>query len=333
MRAACRHRRRHHQARADRRRRDARRRAFAVGGRLLAADERGAWTRVDDAAQLRRRGARHRDRPRDARRGRERAQRSRAGSPSSPPITFSTPPPDPLGRSLLLTEPTGARVAPAAITVLRRRVGIRVRLRALRLRRHRAVCSPTALRDELARARDAPGDRSRPAHPRDRDRRLPVHRAGERQDDLSVPDPACCRCTTCPWYASGSILAARSIRRALAAAIRRELARLDLEPGGRSPSPSPGTAIPTTRASPRAARAHHRRSRACGRAHRAAAADDRRRRRQDLRPPPARTNSGSPATSSRSTASRCSDLDFVDVGELITPPGVVPVVIKSLLFS
>ena len=27
------------------------------------------------------------------------------------------------------------------------------------------------------------------------------------------------------------------------------------------------------------------------------------------------------------------DLDFVDVGELISPPGVVPVVIKSLLFS
>jgi ethanolamine utilization protein EutA len=27
------------------------------------------------------------------------------------------------------------------------------------------------------------------------------------------------------------------------------------------------------------------------------------------------------------------ELDFVDVGELLTPPGVVPVVIKSLLFS
>src|SRR5262249_6295150 len=27
------------------------------------------------------------------------------------------------------------------------------------------------------------------------------------------------------------------------------------------------------------------------------------------------------------------DLDYVDVGEMITPPGVVPVVIKSLLFS
>ena len=27
------------------------------------------------------------------------------------------------------------------------------------------------------------------------------------------------------------------------------------------------------------------------------------------------------------------DLDYVDVGEMISPPGVVPVVIKSLLFS
>ncbi|MFL5063201.1 MAG: ethanolamine ammonia-lyase reactivating factor EutA [Xanthobacteraceae bacterium] len=27
------------------------------------------------------------------------------------------------------------------------------------------------------------------------------------------------------------------------------------------------------------------------------------------------------------------ELDFVDIGALISPPGVVPVVIKSLLFS
>jgi ethanolamine utilization protein EutA len=27
------------------------------------------------------------------------------------------------------------------------------------------------------------------------------------------------------------------------------------------------------------------------------------------------------------------ELDFVDIGELISPPGVVPIVIKSLLFS
>ena len=27
------------------------------------------------------------------------------------------------------------------------------------------------------------------------------------------------------------------------------------------------------------------------------------------------------------------ELDYVDVGELIAPPGVVPVVIKSLLFA
>jgi ethanolamine utilization protein EutA len=30
---------------------------------------------------------------------------------------------------------------------------------------------------------------------------------------------------------------------------------------------------------------------------------------------------------------RLTDLDFVDIGELLDPPGVVPVVIKSLLFS
>jgi len=28
-----------------------------------------------------------------------------------------------------------------------------------------------------------------------------------------------------------------------------------------------------------------------------------------------------------------SDLDFIDVGELINPPGVIPLVIKSLVFD
>ena len=28
-----------------------------------------------------------------------------------------------------------------------------------------------------------------------------------------------------------------------------------------------------------------------------------------------------------------SDLDFIDVGELISPPGVIPLVIKSLVFD
>jgi ethanolamine utilization protein EutA len=30
---------------------------------------------------------------------------------------------------------------------------------------------------------------------------------------------------------------------------------------------------------------------------------------------------------------RLKDLDFVDLGEFMNPPGVIPVVIKSLLFS
>ena len=62
------------------------------------------------------------------------------------------------------------------------------------------------------------------------------------------------------------------------------------------------------------------------------AADDRRRYRQDL---------GTPAASRARLAGEIvsidgmelQELDYVDVGELITPPGVVPVVIKSLLFA
>jgi ethanolamine utilization protein EutA len=28
-----------------------------------------------------------------------------------------------------------------------------------------------------------------------------------------------------------------------------------------------------------------------------------------------------------------SDLDYIDVGEMISPPGVIPIVIKSLIFD
>ena len=42
---------------------------------------------------------------------------------------------------------------------------------------------------------------------------------------------------------------------------------------------------------------------------------------------------GSTGRCSPLTGSTLKELDFIDIGELLTPPGVVPVVIKSLLFS
>ena len=64
----------------------------------------------------------------------------------------------------------------------------------------------------------------------------------------------------------------------------------------------------------------------------AAAADDRRRHRQDDRPHPARGTRPVRRLVSIDGVD-LQELDFVDVGELITPPGVIPLVIKSLLFS
>ena len=90
--------------------------AFAVGGRLLAADERGAWTRVDDAARLVAADARHRDRSGDARRGGaargDRAAARRRRGRLHPRCARPTR----SARALLLTEPLPRAVAPAAIT-------------------------------------------------------------------------------------------------------------------------------------------------------------------------------------------------------------------------
>ncbi len=185
MRAPCRHRRRHHQARADRQRRALGVAAFAVGGRLIACDERGAWTRVDDAAQrvaaelgiatdpatLAVGGAARGDRA-PARRRRRRLtfsvrRRTRSAARSSSPSRFIAPKP------------------PDAITFSG---GVSEYVFGYEDRDYGDIARPlaAALRRELARRTTLPRDRSRPAHPRDRDRRLAVHRAGERQDHPSA---------------------------------------------------------------------------------------------------------------------------------------------------
>ena len=158
--------------------------AFAVGGRLLARDDDGAWTRVDEAAQR---------------------VADDLGIATDPATLAAAAPREAIARRLATIaadlhsrcrarcarplaaahRAAGARQGAGRHHLLRRRVGIRLRLRGPRLRRHRPPARRRAARRACA-AHAACRDRSRPAHPRHRDRRVPVHRAGERQDHPSA---------------------------------------------------------------------------------------------------------------------------------------------------
>ena len=72
--------------------------------------------------------------------------------------------------------------------------------------------------------------------------------------------------------------------------------------------------------------------RAEGTTRRAARPDDRRRRRPCARPHH-RKELGLDGKLVSIDGVQLRELDYVDIGELLDPPGVVPVVIKSLLFS
>ena len=90
--------------------------AFAVGGRLIAADETGAFTRVDDSARL---VADALGIATDAATLRAREPRAaiaaRLAAIAADYILGSAP--DALGRALLLTEPLARSATPAAITL------------------------------------------------------------------------------------------------------------------------------------------------------------------------------------------------------------------------
>ena len=89
--------------------------AFAVGGRLIAADARGDWTRVDHSARLVADDLSVNVSPQtlaDESVRRRMAQRLAAAAAA---IIFDAPL-DPLARSLTLTEPLPRKIAPAALT-------------------------------------------------------------------------------------------------------------------------------------------------------------------------------------------------------------------------
>jgi len=89
--------------------------AFAVGGRLIAVDARGDWTRVDHSARLVADDLSVNVSPQtlaDESVRRRMAQRLAAAAAA---IIFDAPL-DPLARSLTLTEPLPRKIAPAALT-------------------------------------------------------------------------------------------------------------------------------------------------------------------------------------------------------------------------
>ena len=303
--------------------------AFAVGGRLLAADASGAWTRVDDSARL------------------VAAELGLAIDPA----TLADPaaqqhvarrlaaiaadyildaPRDRLGRALLLTEELARPVAPAAITFSG---GVSEYIFGYETRDYGDIARllATALGEELAR-RGAP-------LVIDPGQRIRATVIGASQFTVQVsgktiflPDPGVLPLHNVPVVHAGLDLAGDFDPAALTASIRASLARMDLSPDSRMAIAFAWPGDPD-----------YARIAAAGRAIVAAVAPDGRRTQPLLLMIDGdvgktfgqllRNELGLVGGLVSIDGVQLHELDFVDVGELLSPPGVVPVVIKSLLFS
>jgi ethanolamine utilization protein EutA len=307
--------------------------AFAVGGRLIAADDAGDFTRVDeparlvadalgistDAASLADPQARHA------------IARRLAGIAVDYILGV---PPDPLGQSLLLTTPLPRTAMPAAITFSGgvseylfgyegRDYGDIARLLADELR--------TALKQRTALKLIDPGQRIRATVIGAS--QFTVQVSGK---TIHLPRPGVLPVHNVPvvhvGLESGVDLGGAIDGAAITAAIRAGLVRLDLDADSRVAIAFSWAGDPDY---PRIA--------AAGRAIMAAVAPDGRRTRPlllmidgDIGKTIGRILTqelGLPGDLVSIDGVQLAELDFVDVGELISPPGVVPVVIKSLLFS
>jgi ethanolamine utilization protein EutA len=303
--------------------------AFAVGGRLIAADESGRWTRVEDSARL---VAADLGLSTDAAALADPAARTAiarrlAGIAADYIVGVPT---DALGQSLLLTEPLPSGVAPAAITFSggvaeyvfgyeSRQFGDIATELADALRHELKVRTPLRLIDPGQRIRATVIGASQ----------FTVQVSGKtihlpRQGVLPVHNVPVVHV---PLDAAGPIDGP-----AITAAIGAGLARLDLDRDARLAVAFPWAGDPD-----------HPRLEAAGRAIMAALAPE------GTRGAPlvlvidgdvGRTM-GRILTEELGFAGDLvsidgvvlQELDFVDIGDLISPPGVVPVVIKSLLFS
>ena len=303
--------------------------AFAVGGRLVAADEAGAWTRVDDSARL----------------------VAQELGIATDPATLADPdvrrriaarlatiaadyildaPRDPLGRALLLTEELPRPAAPVAITFSG---GVSEYVFGYETRDYGDIARllAAALTDELKRRTTLvaidPGQRIRATVIGAS--QFTVQVSGK---TIHLSDPGVLPVHNVPVVHAGLDLGGAFEPAALTAAIRAGLARMDLAPTARLAIAFAWHGDPD-----------YARIAAAGRAILAAVAPDGQRQEPLLLMIDGdvgktfgqllRDELGLTGDLISIDGVQLQELDFVDVGELISPPGVVPVVIKSLLFS
>jgi ethanolamine utilization protein EutA len=303
--------------------------AFAVGGRLIAADEAGDFTRVDDSARIVADALGiGTDAATLANPGARRAIARRLASIAADYIVGA--PPDALGQALLLTAPLPRTATPEAITFSggvseyvfgyeSRDYGDIARLLAEELR--------TALGRRTALTLIDPGQRIRATVIGAS--QFTVQVSGK---TIHLPRPGVLPVRNVPVVPIGLDLGGAIDAAAVADAIRAGLTRLDLTPDARVAIAFSWHGDPDY---PRIA--------AAGSAIMTALAPCGRRSQPlllmidgDIGKTMGRILTeelGLKGDLVSIDGVQLAELDFVDVGELISPPGVVPVVIKSLLFS
>jgi len=301
--------------------------AFAVGGRLLATDASGAWTRVDDSA---RRVAEALGVPTDpATLADEDIQRRIAGRLATIAADYILDASrDPLGASLALTEDLARTVAPTALSFSG---GVSEYIFAHEPREYGDIAKllATALCAELAGRSGLPLI--------DPGQRIRATVIGASQFTVQVsgktihlPDPAVLPVHNVPVVHIGYDLSDAIDPDAFADAIRAGTARMDLDPGARL------ALAFTWRGDPEYARL-----KAVGTAIAKALTPDPEQLLVLMIDGDVGQSLGALLEHELDLKRRVvsidgvqlQELDYVDVGQMISPPGVVPVVIKSLLFS
>lgn len=303
--------------------------AFAVGGRLIATDERGAWTRVDDSARLAAQDLALATDPATLTDPAVRAAIARRLAKIAADYILDAPR-DPLGRALLLTDELARPVAPAAITFSG---GVSEYIFGYETHDYGDIAGmlAAALAGEL---------KARTALPAiDPGQRIRATVIGASQFTVQVsgktiylPEAGVLPLHNVPVVHAGVDLSGAFDPAALTAAIRASLARMDLLPQARLAIAFAWHGDPD-----------YARVAAAGRAIAAAVAPDGQRREPLLLMIDGdvgktfgqflRDELELEGDLVSIDGVQLQELDFVDIGALISPPGVVPVVIKSLLFS
>ena len=303
--------------------------AFAVGGRLLAADSTGAWTRVDQSAWL---VAQELGIPTDAKTLSDPAVRQRIATRLAECLVdqIMGTELDKLGHDLELTEPLQRTGIPDALTFSggvseyifeteTREFGDIAKSLAMETRRLLKDKSKTPVVDPGSRIRATVIGASQ----------FTVQVSGK---TIFLSKPDVLPVHNVPVVPVGLDLSGEIDADAIAASIRQKVEQLDIAPGGRM-------AISFTWAGD----PEYKRLFATARGLLMGAAPNGKR--NDLLLLMIDGDVGKtmgnllvkeldfPGELVSIDGVQLQELDYVDVGELITPPGVVPVVIKSLLFS